>query len=343
MKKWITFLFTVLICNTLVYSQAGLGVYSFLDLPSSSRLAALGGNNVSIQDNDINFAFCNPALLSASSDKNLGLNYTGYFAGIGFGSVIYGMKLNDKNVIAAGINYVDYGQFKEATEYNQILGNFTASDYAVNLMYAHTINQKLTVGAILKPVYSHYADYSSFGLAADAGISFADSASLWNIGLVFKNMGSQIKAYYSTDGSQHYEPLPFNIQFGLSKKFAHAPFRISMTFNNLQKWDLTYQQGGDQMLEDNNPVKISFGSMFMRHAIFAVDILPSNSIYLTVAYNGRRAAELAIDNVRSMAGFSFGAGIKILKIHAGFGLAQYMVGNYTYHFSLSTNLGDFGL
>ena len=56
-----TFLFFNLIS---AFPQAGRGVYRFLELPVSSRAAAVGGHNVSLRDNDVNFALMNPALLT---------------------------------------------------------------------------------------------------------------------------------------------------------------------------------------------------------------------------------------------------------------------------------------
>jgi hypothetical protein len=43
--------------------RGGENVYSFLKLTNSARVAALGGMNVSINDDDLNLVFHNPALL----------------------------------------------------------------------------------------------------------------------------------------------------------------------------------------------------------------------------------------------------------------------------------------
>ena len=55
------------------------------------------------------------------------------------------------------------------------------------------------------------------------------------------------------------------------------------------------------------PVPMHFDMLF-RHTIWAIDIVPkSEKFYLTVSYNHRRQAEMNINDVRSMAGFAFGA------------------------------------
>jgi len=90
--------FLLLIIYQIVFAQAGNSVYSFLDLPVSSRLAALGGSNVSLRDNDLNFAFRNPAMLTDETHNTLGLNMANYLSDIQFGSVMYGHNFG-KNII----------------------------------------------------------------------------------------------------------------------------------------------------------------------------------------------------------------------------------------------------
>ena len=48
-----------------------------------------------------------------------------------------------------------------------------------------------------------------------------------------------------------------------------------------------------------------------------------------------------IKDVRSLAGFSFGAGVKIYKFRVGFALSQYTKGNFTYQASISTDINSF--
>ena len=344
-RRFLILLISVTV-TSLAYSQAGTGVYQFLDLPVSSRLAALGSVNVSLHDNDINFAFQNPALLTSETNNVIGLNMANYLADIKFGSAVYGKNFGDKNYFALGIQYIDYGIFKGTTDQNQITGEFTAKDMALYIMYARPLTQRITVGATLKPVYSVYETYTSYGVALDAGVSYNDSASLFSAGLVLKNMGTQLKGYYSEDGAQHLEPLPFDIQLGFSKKFKHAPLRFSLTLDNLQHWDLSYQstnQPTDNLTGTVPTTKIGFADMAFRHAILAAEFLPSKNFYLTIAYNDRRQQEMTMSGFKSGAGFSYGGGIKLYKFQVGFGMTQFQVGNYAYQFSISTALKDFRL
>lgn len=310
---------------------AGSGVFNFLNLPVSSRLNALGGENVSIADDDISMAFVNPALLTAHTDKVLQLNYAYYLAGTMFGSVMYGHNYKE-NYFAAGIHYLDYGQMQYADEMGNLLGTtFTAKDICVNLMYARQLGPMLRVGATLKPIFSVYESYTSFALGADVGGHFQTPDSSLHIGLALRNIGWQLKSFYEDDWGQHTEALPLNLELGLSYRLAHAPIRFSLTLHNLQRWNIAPME-----------TTIKWYDMLFRHTIWAVDIAPkSEKFYLTISYNHRRQAEMNIAEVRSMAGLAVGAGIRIHKFRIGVAISQYSKSNLTYQVSLSTDINSF--
>lgn len=349
MIRRLTLLFIIFFSTLTAFSQAGFGVYQFLELPASSRLTALGSTNISLRDGDINFAFTNPALLTKETSNVLGLNMSNYLADIRFGSAIYGRNFGDKNFFSIGVQYVDYGTFLYATETNVVSGQtFTGKDMAINLSYARPLTDKITVGATLKPINSVLEQYSSFGLAMDLGASYNDSKNFFSAGLVVRNIGSQLNGYYSDGSEQHYEPLPINVQLGLSKKFAHAPLRLSLTLHNIQHWKLNYESTNQTSTSLNSTTSSSSNSikdvdMAFRHTIWAAEFIPSKNFYLAASYNHRRHKEMLMDGFKSMAGFSFGGGIKVYKFHVGFGWSEYTAGNDIYHFSISTALNEFRL
>ncbi len=206
-KKKILLIIFLSLHAVFVFSQAGRGVYRFLELPVSSRAAAVGGFNVSLRDNDVNFALMNPALLTEETHGVIGLNMANYLAGIKFGSAVYGHNLDENNFLSFGIQYIDYGKFAGYDELGQYTEDFTAKDMALYLNYARPLNDYFTAGATLKPIFSAYERYSSFGAAMDLGINY--NTELISAGLVIKNAGVQLKGYYSDIDGQHREPLPF--------------------------------------------------------------------------------------------------------------------------------------
>ena len=70
--------------------KGGESTYSFLGLTNSARVAALGGEVVSLMDDDINLVFHNPSLLTPGMHNHLNLNYVNYFAGVNYGYASYG-------------------------------------------------------------------------------------------------------------------------------------------------------------------------------------------------------------------------------------------------------------
>ena len=87
--------FILIVLHTLV-SQLAFGqiggeyTYDFLNLTNSARMAALGGNQVALNDSlDLNVSFNNPSLLSSGMKNMLALNYVDYFAGINYGYASY--------------------------------------------------------------------------------------------------------------------------------------------------------------------------------------------------------------------------------------------------------------
>lgn len=311
--------------------RAGSSVFHFLGLPASSRLNALGGENVSLADNDISMAFINPALLTSETDKVLQLNYAYYLAGTMFGSAMYGHNHNE-NYFAAGIHYLDYGQMEYADAMGNLMGGtFSAKDICVNLMYARQLGPHFRVGATVKPIFSIYERNTSFALGADVGGHFQTADSLFQMGLALRNIGWQLKSFYEEDYGQHTEMLPLNLEFGMSLKLAHAPLRFSLTAHNLQRWNLAPNNMDTKWLD-----------MLFRHTIWAVDIVPkSEKFYLTVSYNHRRQAEMSIADVSSLAGLALGAGVRVYKFRVGFALSQYTKSNFTYQVSISTDINSF--
>ena len=333
-RRYFYILLTLFVAILPVSAQikgAGSSVFHFLNLPASARLNALGGENVSISDDDISMAFMNPALLTAHTDKVLQLNYAYYLAGTMFGSVMYGHNYKE-NYFAAGIHYLDYGQMAYADEFGNLLGTtFTAKDICVNLMYARQLGPLFRVGATLKPIFSVYEQYNSFALGADIGGHFQSEDSTFQMGLALRNIGWQLKSFYEEDYGQHTEMLPLNLELGLNYRLAHAPLRFSLTIHNMQHWNIA--PAGEE---------VKWFDMLFRHTIWAVDIVPkSEKFYLTVSYNHRRQAEMNITNVRSMAGLGLGLGMKIYKFRLGFAMSQYTKSNFTYQVSLSTDINSF--
>jgi len=339
MKRYFV-LFNLLILLTLSLSaQSGKTVYEFLELPFYSHNAALGGVNASLADDGINGAMANPSLLSDETDNQLAVNYTNYLSDVNAGSIAYGRNWKG-NMFGVGIQYMNYGTFQGTDEYNQSTGTFTANDFAMSFMYAKQLEPKWQVGLAFKPIYSAYESYTSFGLGVDLGASYVNKETGVNVGFAMTNIGRQITSYADNETGS----LPFNTVLSFSKKFAHAPLRVYATADHLHEWDLKYTNTiTTSTLTGTDTAKVGFVDMLFRHTVFGLDFVPTKNFYLTVSYNHRRAKELGLSDLKTIAGFSFGGGIKISKFQLGFAASQYQKGIMSYQFSVSTSLNSFKL
>jgi hypothetical protein len=331
-----------------LFSNAQVGgnnTYEFLNLPISARLTALGGNNISTRDNDLNVALANPALLTDSMDNNVSLSYINYFADVNYGYAAYAKKIKNIGMFSAGLQYLDYGKFERADEVGNKDGVFYANEMCLSLSYARSVlDSNLFVGATIKTIYSNLESYTSWGSALDLGATYVRPKKDFALGLVIKNIGRQWTTYAGVK-----EPLPFEVQIGFSKKPKHVPFRFSVVYENLEKWDLTYVDPANPVATvdpltgeeiKQNKYKI-FGDKLMRHMVFGGEFIITKNFFLRAGYNYQRRKELKIPEKRGMTGFSFGFGLRIYKFHFSYGRAVYHLAGATNNFSISFDINSF--
>ncbi len=345
-RKPHVFLFLFLI-NTAVFAQVGgNNTYEFLNLPISARVSSMGGNLISVRDNDLNLTLTNPALLTDSMNNNVALSYVKYFAGVNYGYVAYAKHLANVGNFSVGIHYLDYGKMTRADELGTIDGVFGANETSFNIAYARSIlDSNFTVGATLKTIYSHLDSYTSVGSAVDLGASYVIPKHNFALAAVIKNMGRQWKPYVQGNN----EKLPFEMQIGFSKKPEHIPFRFSVVYENIEKWDLTYQDPANPVLTSDpltgeaikqNKYKL-FGDKLMRHLVVGGEFLVTKNLFLRLGYNYQRRKELIVPAKRGMDGFSFGFGLRIYKFHLSYARAVYHLAGASNNFSLSFDINSF--
>jgi len=343
--------FTLLLCFLgLINSHAQIGgqqIYSFLQLPASARVSALGGSLITVQDDDVNLAATNPALLNRAMHQQIGLSHSFHVDGISHGYAAYGQYLEKSDLTVHGsMRYISYGDFQRTNALFQREGTFSAGEYAFTVGAARTFEDRLTLGVNLRAISSRFDSYGSFGVAADAGLVYRDTSSLLTFTVVFQNMGRQLSTY---DGVNR-EPMPFEIQAGVSKRLRYLPFRFSIIYHNLQRWNILYddpnaEQGtiflGQEQTTDGAQNEV-LDNLF-RHFIFSGELLlgAADNFRLRVGYNHLIRRELSVDSYGSLAGFSFGVGFKVNRFRIDYGRHTYHLAGGQNHFSISTNIQEF--
>lgn len=329
MKRIIYILLSCILSLNISAQTGGEKAYEFLNLTCSGLVASLGGANVSLPVNNLTTAYHNPSLLNYKMDNSISLSYVSYMAGINYGQALFSKSFPKTGSFALGLTYLNYGSFTGADASGQITGRFDASEYSFSLIFSHRIDSAFTAGIDIKPVLSHLENYTSFGIAADMGISWRSVDDLISAGLLFRNVGYQITTYAGE--ARHF--TPFEIQAGVSVKPEHAPFRFSLTARHLEKFSLThdYLTAGKKSGENGSS---DFLENMMRHLIFGLEIIPHRNFYLSGGYNYQRRRELKVESKTAAAGFSWGFGISTSLLNIEFGRATYHIAGSSNHVSL---------
>ena len=299
MKKCVFTLFLGLF-STILQAQDSQTEYNFLRLPISAHAAALGGNNITIIEDDPSLMFSNPALAASVSDMTVGLSYMNYMKGANYMGASFTKAMSDKASLAGGIQYMNYGKMKEVDENNVQLGEFNASEIAVEAIFSYELAKNLVGGITGKFITSYIGSYNSIAVGVDLGLNWYDPEREWSVSAVAKNLGGQVKAYDDNFGK-----MPFDLQLGVSKTFAALPVRVSATLV-----DLTH-----------------FNYRFINHLNLGAEVLLSESLWIGGGYNFLRANDMKIgvgdDESSHGAGFSFGGGINLERFKLNLSYGKY--------------------
>ncbi len=328
----------IFLLSVMGYSQVGgERVYSFLNIPTSARQAALGGETLTMHD-DVNQPLWNPSTISRFMDNQLAFSYVNYLVGVNVGSVSYAHLINRRfGTIHGGIQYINYGEFIGADETGQETGNFSARDLAISIGYAYNIPwSDFYVGANVKFLSSKIENYTSQGAAVDFGILYYTDYRPYSFTAVIRNIGYQISPYDETR-----ENLPMEIAVGASYKLEDVPLKWHFTLNNLQKWNISVPNPSASQTDlDGNTTdeNIGFFNNAIRHFVIGAEFFPDKKFNIRLGYNFRRAAELKLTESRTFAGVTLGFGLKMGRFKLDYAYTQYHPADNTTTFTLHMDL-----
>ncbi|MEL7022041.1 MAG: hypothetical protein AAGK47_10555, partial [Bacteroidota bacterium] len=205
-----------------------------------------------------------------------------------------------------------------------------------------------SVGFNLKLISSQLESYQSLGLSSDISILYQSDKQPFAFAFVLRNIGGQLSTYRVLNPLR--ESLPFDIQTSISYRLKYLPLRLSLVYHDLQRWNITYD-------DPNSPNESIFffgetpntsGNNFffdnlVRHLAFSSEFLfgQNENFRIRLGYNHQRKQELSVNNLRSLAGFSFGIGFKINRFRIEYGQGVYHLGGSMNHFGLTTSLSEF--
>jgi hypothetical protein len=328
----IAILFTFFIADFSFAQIGGRSTFDFLSRTNSARVAALGGNILAVNDNDMSVVLTNPSLISAEMTNTLALDFVDVRSAYNYGDIMYGQSFSKVGNFVGTFQFINYGQFTYADVAGNTSGNFSAGEYALNIGWGRKLSPHFTIGANGKLIYSQLENYSSYGIAVDVAGSYNTTDDIFNATLVARNIGIQLVPY--VPGPR--DPLPFELQAGISTKLKHIPVRFSILYNNIEKWDLTYY---DPLSPDNQVDPITgltkkksgigkFADQLMRHIVVGTEITIAKAFSIRLGYNYRARQELKLPDRTALSGFTYGFGLRIKMFNISYARTTYMTGGY---------------
>lgn len=315
-KLWMGLVLSL--CPLAALAQESSSSFNTLKLPTSSHAAALGGQNVSIVDDDATLGWANPALYANVSDRSLALSFMTYAASTTWMGAHFVKAFGERHTLAVGANLMNYGKMDETDENGNTLGTFSAKDFVLGVGYSYLLSDRWTGGANAKYLVSNLADYTAMALLVDVGLNYYDEENDLSISASLQNVGTQVKAY--DNGIRTH--LPFNLALGFSKGMAHLPVRFHVTMTDLTRWKSSYYVLPEEK-DENKSDKVSFSKIALNHFVVGLDILPTDYLYLSVGYNFRRAYELKAAGSSHLAGLTAGGGVNVKRFRFGLSYAKY--------------------
>lgn len=283
-----------------IYAQEYSTGYEFLNVPSSAHSAALGGNAVSLAEDDATLLFVNPAAINYVTDKTLSLDYTSYISKTNKLGAVFVKQTGERGTIGFGAQVLNYGDMTETSADMAILGKYSANDINVQGGYTYMLDERWSGGVQGKMLFSNYGNFSSTAIGFDIGLHYYDSGRGWMLGLVGQNLGGQVKALYDT-----HEALPFTLAFGVTRELSNAPLRFTVTLPDITHWQTS----------------------FFHNISLGCDVFPSKQLWLAIGNNALRAKEMRTgeDDKSHGAGLSLGGGLNIKDFKLGVAWGKYHV------------------
>lgn len=326
--------------------KGGSAVFDFVNVPNSARVTALGGAVYTIKDKDLSLFSYNPALIdSVSIDNKVTATFGSLFAaqtGITNGYAAYGTSLKSFPLLI-GISYLNYGSFERTNEFGDKLGEFGANDIMISISSSLPVTEKISVGTAIKPVYSQISKYNANAILADLGAVYNDTAKLMTASVVLSNFGFVYDNYEKGVKS----PVPFSVSAGFTKKFQHAPFRITLSLRDLQSFSLRYEEREDEDIlsglgDDHEKSRFDkISDEAIRHIAVGFEALFGKNFFIAAGYDFRAGKEMTIDSRFGGVGISWGMGFRVARYKISYGNKKYHLAGGTNFFTLNIDLNDF--
>jgi hypothetical protein len=297
--------------------------FQVLRIEPSARTAALAGSFAAVADGDVNALFFNPAIPGPATSRSASVSYLNHLSDINAGSVAYSHTVRSwGTTLHGGVRFADWGTLDGRDRFGNPTEDFGAGETVLTLGGARPLGPRTRYGASLHVMHAHIEQARAVALALDLGGVYRVPERRLTLGATLRHLGGMLDGFGPTR-----EPLPLDLQLGLSKRLAHLPLLLTLT-----GYDLTNLSTG---IRGGGPVDHVLG-----HLALGAELQPGDVLRLRLGYNHRRSKELALTERFDLAGVGLGFGVTVSGLTVDYAYNSWSSLGGLHRFSLRADLGD---
>jgi hypothetical protein len=275
-------------------------IFRFLEVSPTAQAAGLGGNQVGLYNADFSLMQLNPAYQHSEYSGAVSASYLNFLADANMGFTNGAYTIEHLGTFGLGIRFMGYGEMSRLDENGNNLGTFNANDLALTGTYSHSLTPNLNAGVGLNFIHSSYAEFKSSAIALSGGLFYKDTTAHFSAGLAVRNVGGQLTAFVDQR-----ERLPLDVSLGFTKKPEAFPFRLSLTFKQLNNWDM-------RIFGEKEHPKLA-ENIFL-HILFGGEAAMGKSLKVRFGYDHFLHEQTKSGKSIDLAGVAFGLGFQVKTI-----------------------------
>ncbi|MEW6041097.1 MAG: PorV/PorQ family protein [Elusimicrobiota bacterium] len=216
----------------------------FISYGAGARSLGMGRAYTAVVD-DASGIYWNSAGLLRLTNPELSTSFVSLYEGTNYNFTGYALNTKKKGAFGVGIVYLGTGgiEYRQSRGDDANTSNFSASEFALMLPYAHRINYEWAVGASLKLVNQNIRTESGSGVGFDLSATYKPWYKI-NLGLSLKNLvAPTVKIREKTD------TYPLNISLGTAYHlFAGDAWILALDLNQTSCRSLKLSLGTETSL-----------------------------------------------------------------------------------------------
>lgn len=305
-----------------------------LGLVTDARSAALGGRLAAVTEGDLHVATYNPAALDSTLDGRVALEHMDYFAGMSLTSLNHVLRTRGRLTWQWGARFASFGAMEGTDATGASTGTFRGGEYFLQSGWGYALRPHWTLGAQVFMGMRNLDRENAAVLGTDLAVMGRWPDRGWAVGLAWSALGHQ------WGWTQPTGLLPSNLQVGVTKSFARAPFRLFATGSYLQRWDLappgTYDDTVDPLtgeVIENRTFRL--GDQIMRHVGLGAEIVLSPQLQVQLGFDYRRRKEMQAAGRLGTNGLAIGVQYNARRLSVGLARNSYHFAGSSTHLNVA--------